>query len=99
MAEIATVARPSAEALFKAALERGSLGPVAEGIAFLAAAERDPQMRSALSNPKVSAQQKKDLLAAVVGERLVPELKNLVAIIVDNHRDVLVGSIAEQFDE
>jgi F-type H+-transporting ATPase subunit delta len=99
MAEIATVARPYAEALFKAALEGGSLGPVAEGIAFLAAAERDPQMRSALSNPKVSSQQKKDLLAAVVGERLVPELKNLVAIIVDNHRDVLVGSIAEQFDE
>jgi F-type H+-transporting ATPase subunit delta len=99
MAEIATVARPYAEALFKAALERNSLGPVAEGLAFVAAAERDPLMRSALSNPKVSAQQKKDLLAAVGGERLGMELKNLVAILVDNHREVLLGDIAEQFDE
>jgi F-type H+-transporting ATPase subunit delta len=99
MAELATVARPYAEALFKVALERNTLGPVADGIAFVAAAERDPQMRSALSNPKVSAQQKKDLLASVGGERLGAELKNLIAILVDNHREVLAGDIAEQFDE
>ena len=99
MAELATVARPYAEALFKAALERNSLGPVAEGLAFVAAAGRDAQMRSALSNPKVSAQQKKDLFAAVAGERMGPELKNLLTVLVDNHREVLVGEIAEQFDE
>jgi F-type H+-transporting ATPase subunit delta len=99
MAELATVARPYAEALFKTALERNTLGPVAEGMAFVAAAERDPQMRSALSNPKVSVQQKKDLLASVGGERLGMELKSLIAILVDNHREVLVGQIAEQFDE
>lgn len=99
MAEIATVARPYAEALFKSALERNALGPVAEGLAFVAAAAADAQMRSALTNPKVSAQQKKDLFAAVAGERMGRELSNLVAVLVDNHREVLIGSIAEQFDE
>jgi F-type H+-transporting ATPase subunit delta len=98
MAELATVARPYAEALFKAALEKNALGRVAEGLAFAAAAERDPQMRSALSNPKVSAQQKKELLGAVMGERASPELSNMLSILVDNHREVLVGSIAEQFE-
>ena len=99
MAEIATVARPYAEALFKAALERNALGATAEGLAFVAAAERDPQMRSALSNPKVSAQQKKELFAAAAGERMGAETANLLAVLIDNHREVLVGSIAEQFEE
>ena len=99
MAEIATVARPYAEALFKSALERNSLGATAEGLAFVAAAERDPQMRSALSNPKVSAQQKKELFAAVGGDRMGGEVKNLLAVLIDGHREVLIGSIAEQFDE
>jgi F-type H+-transporting ATPase subunit delta len=99
MAEIATVARPYAEALFKAALERNALGAVAEGLAVVAAAAADPQMHSALTNPKVSAQQKKDLFGAVAGERMDGELKNLVAVLVDNHREVLIGSLAEQFEE
>ena len=99
MAEIATVARPYAEALFKAALETDSLGAVAEGLAFVAAAAADPQMRSAITNPRVSAQQKKDLFAAVAGERLGAELKKLVALLVDNHREVLIGDIAGQFEE
>jgi F-type H+-transporting ATPase subunit delta len=99
MAELATVARPYAEALFKAAIEKGTLARVADGLAFVAAAERDPQMRSALSNPKVSAQQKRDLLAAVLGDRASAELANMLSILVDNHREVLVGSIQEQFEE
>ena len=99
MAEISTVARPYAEAAFRAALEKNALAPVAESLALVAAIARDEQMHSALGNPSVSAQQKKDLLAAVGGERLGMELKNLVAILVDNHREVLLGDIAEQFDE
>jgi F-type H+-transporting ATPase subunit delta len=99
MAELATVARPYAEALFKAALEKGALAKVSEGLAFVAAAERDAQLRSALSNPKVSAQQKKDLLGAITGERGTAELSNMLAILVDNHREVLVGPIQEQFEE
>ena len=99
MAEIATVARPYAEATFKAAQEKGALSAVAEGLAVLAAAMRDEQMRSALSNPRVSAQQKKDLFLGVGGARLDDTVKNLVAVLVDNHREVLLGSIEEQFDE
>jgi F-type H+-transporting ATPase subunit delta len=99
MAEIATVARPYAEALFRSALGRNNLGATAEGLALVAAAARDPQMQSALSNPKVTAQQKKDLFAAVVGERMGKELGNLVAVLVDGHREVLIGSMAEQFEE
>jgi F-type H+-transporting ATPase subunit delta len=99
MAEIATVARPYAEATFKAALETNALGPVGEGLAFVAAVAADDQMRSALSNPKVSAAQKKELFGAVGGDRMNDTVRSLVAILIDNHREVLIGSIAEQFEE
>lgn len=98
MAELATVARPYAEAAFRAALEKGSLGAVAENLAVLAAAERDPQMRSVLTNPKVTAQQKKDLFAAVAGSGLHEVVRNLLSVVVDNHREVLMGEIEQQFD-
>ena len=99
MAEIATVARPYAEAAFKTAIEENTLAAMGAGLDYVAAVARDEQMRSALSNPRVTAQQKKDLFAAIAGERLQGPLKNLVGMLVDNHREVLIGSIAEQFDE
>jgi F-type H+-transporting ATPase subunit delta len=99
MAEIATVARPYAEAIFRAALEKNALGAVAEALAMVAAIARDEQMHSVLLNPKVSAEQKKQLFAAAAGERLDELTARLVSLLVDNHREVLIGSIAEQFDQ
>ena len=99
MAEIPTVARPYAEAVFRAALEKNALGPVAESLALMAAIARDEQMHSALGNPKVSAQQKKDLFAAASGARLDALASNLVSVLVDGHRELLIGSIAEQFEQ
>ena len=99
MAELATVARPYAEAIFKSALEKNRLGPVADGLAFLASVASDERMHSVLGNPRVSAAQKKDLFAAVGGERFEGLVTGLVSLLVDNHREVLIGSIQEQFDE
>jgi F-type H+-transporting ATPase subunit delta len=99
MAELATVARPYAEATFKLALERGALAAAAEGMALVAAIAADPQMRSVLNNPRVTAQQKKQLFSEIAGTRLDETTRNLVAVLVDNRREELIGSIAEQFDE
>jgi F-type H+-transporting ATPase subunit delta len=99
MAEIATVARPYAEATFRAAREKNSLGAVAEALAYVAATAADPQMHAVLSNPKVTAGQKKEIFGAVVGARLDETTKSLVSILIDGHRDDLIASIAEQFDE
>jgi F-type H+-transporting ATPase subunit delta len=99
MAELATVARPYAEAVFRSALEQGSLAAVDDGLRMLAAIGRDEQVRSVVLNPKVSPAQRKDLFASVAGARLDPISKNLIALLVDTHREVLIGSISEQFDE
>jgi len=98
MAEISTVARPYAEAAFRAAVEKNALAPVADSLALAAAIARDEQMHSALGNPNVSAQQKKDLFAAAGSGRIDPLVGNLLSILVDGHREVLIGSISEQFE-
>ena len=98
MAELVTVARPYAEAAFKTALERKELGPTGGALALMAAIAADAQMRSVVSNPRVSAQQKKDLFLAVAGERANESVRNLVSILVDSHRSTLLPSIAEQFE-
>lgn len=99
MADIATIARPYAEAIFKAARERNRLGPVADALMLMAAIARDDTMRSVLADPKVSAEQKKQLFFAVAGDRLDELARNLLVVLVDNHRDPLIGEIATQYDE
>jgi F-type H+-transporting ATPase subunit delta len=99
MAEIATIARPYAEATFRAALEKNALAAVGDSLMLLAAVARDEQMHSILLNPKVSAAQKKEIFEAAAGAGLDDLAKRLLAVLIDNHREVLIGSIAEQFDE
>ncbi len=99
MAEIATVARPYAEAVFRSALEQNALGAVAESLALVAAIARDEQMHSILLNPKVAAAQKKEIFTAGASGRLHLLVQSLLGMLVDNNRAVLVGSIAEQFED
>lgn len=98
MAELVTVARPYAEAAFKAALDKGSLAKVADGLALLAAIAADERVRSMMSNPRVTHPQKKDLFASIAGDRLDEVTRNLVGVLVDNRREELIGAIAKEFD-
>jgi F-type H+-transporting ATPase subunit delta len=97
MAELATVARPYAEAAFQAALDKGSLAPTGDALALLAAVAADERVRSVMSDPRVTHQQKKDLLASIAGSRLDEVSRNLVGVLVDNRREELIGAIAEEF--
>ncbi len=99
MAEIATIARPYAEALFRSGVEKNALAAVGDSVALLASAAHDEQMHSILLNPKVNAAQKKEIFDAAASGRLDELTKRLLSVLVDNHREVLIGSIAEQFEE
>ena len=56
-------------------------------------------MHSILLNPKVGAQQKKEIFEAAAGERFDEITRRTLSILVDSHREVLIGPIAEQFEE
>jgi F-type H+-transporting ATPase subunit delta len=98
MAEIATIARPYAEALFKAA------GPQAAALAgevsALAVAAGDASLRSFADNPKVNAGQVAQVVAGALqakGVSLGPVTSNLLHTVLDNGRLAALPEIAAQF--
>ena len=100
MAELATIARPYAEALFSVA-EGGDLAGWSALVQELGQVARLPELMSVASSPKVSRAQIVDLLLAAVKSPLkdAPQAKNFVRMLVDNHRLSLLPEIAVQFDE
>eukprot|EP01035_Chromulina_nebulosa_P049907 gene49907-67773_t len=64
MAELATLARPYAEALFEVA-KQGDVISVSKQIGALAAIADNEQLRQFAASPKVSAEQVIELIASV----------------------------------
>jgi F-type H+-transporting ATPase subunit delta len=93
MAELATVARPYAEALFKA----GGGAAEAEQVNALAAVAADAQLRQFADNPKVTAQQVFDVITAVVKTPLTSKVASFLRTLLDNGRIAALPEIAAQF--
>jgi F-type H+-transporting ATPase subunit delta len=100
MAELATIARPYAEALFKAG---GIAEPaaLADELQALADVAGQPQLRQFADNPKVSADQVYDLVASVArpagSTPLSKPAGNLLRTVIDNGRLVALPEIASQY--
>ena len=98
MAELATLARPYAEAVFKRAKETGSASVWAEALQFLAQVAAEPKLVQLLGNPKVAIDSKINLILDICQDQLQDEAKNLVKILVLNGKLQLLPTIAEQFE-
>lgn len=97
MAELSTIARPYAEAVFAAAEAQGRLDAWLAPLDELAALMRHPQVTQVASDPKLGAATVVDLLAWLVRSPLPPEGRNLLATLVDNDRLPVLPEIAAQF--
>lgn len=99
MAELATLARPYAEALFQVVQPQGApaLQAAATQLKALAAVANDPQLRQLAGDPNVQAQQVFDVLSAAVQDLLLEPVKNCLFVIIDNTRLVALSEIAAQF--
>lgn len=96
MAELATVARPYAEALFRVA-SQGDLNAWGNLVAEMAQVAAHPDIRSVADNPKVTHQQMRDLFLSVLKSPAGPEAKNFVGMLTENGRLTLLPEIADQF--
>lgn len=85
MAELATVARPYAEALFLATDPTEAAGLAAD-LQRLAQVAADAQLRAYADNPKVSAEQVVELVLGVLPDGLPSLLQNLLQTVVENGR-------------
>ena len=98
MAELTTVARPYAQAAFRSATEANNLAGWADMLQLAAAVVGNAQMAALLGNPKVSAKEKVDLFHSVTAGKSNAEMKNLVNMLIEEHRAVLLVPISAQFD-
>lgn len=96
MAELATIARPYAEALFKAVGGDDALS-LAGQLEALGQVAAEPQLRQFADNPKASAAQVFDLMASVAGTALSPKIANLLRTVIDNGRLSALPEVAAQF--
>jgi F-type H+-transporting ATPase subunit delta len=100
MAELATLARPYAEALFQVA-EKGDLNQASEQINALAAVAANPQLRQFADAPKSGAAQVFEVMTSVANLQLAVPLtdasKNLLRTVIDNGRLGVLPEIAAQF--
>ena len=95
MAELATIARPYAEALFKAAV--GDLDGTATWLDELAAIAGNPQLLQFADSPKTGATQVFDLIAGVAKTALPERAKNFLRLVIDNGRLAALPEVAQQF--
>ncbi len=94
MAELATIARPYAEALFKASV--ADLGAAAAWVDSLGVIAENAQLQQFVSNPKVSEQEVLDLIASVAGALPAPA-QNFLRTVIENGRMGALPEIAAQF--
>ena len=102
MAELATVARPYAEALFKACTAGAGtdLQSAVVWVDTLAAIAANPEMRQLADNPKVTAEQVFDVMAGVAQQRgnaLSEHARNFLRTVIDNGRVDALPEVAAQF--
>ena len=95
MAELATIARPYAEALFKAST--ADLSGTAAWLDELAAIASNAQLQQYAGNPNVTARQTFDVVAGVFKTKLPSAAENFLHAVLDNGRLSVLPEIAEQF--
>ena len=98
MAELATIARPYAEALFKACADKGAdLSSTVAWVEELAAIAANPQLRQLADSPNVSKTQVFDVIAGVAKSALPETAHNFLRVVLENGRLDVLPEVAAQF--
>ena len=95
MAELATIARPYAEALFKAAQGKGAEALV--WLEELAAVAANEQLLQFADNPKVTNDQVFTVISGVVKQKLPDMASNFLRTVIENGRVAALPEVAKQF--
>jgi F-type H+-transporting ATPase subunit delta len=99
MAELATIARPYAEAVFDLAKQESKLAQWSDALQFAATILRDDRMKAMLTNPRLSHEAKLDLLLSTAGSGMSEAGKNLLRLLLRNGRAEVLPEISELYEE
>ena len=96
MAELATIARPYAQALFDASA--GKLDETAQWVGQLAAVAGNAELLQVADSPRVHGSQLFELIAGLLPAALPEAGKNFLRLVLDNGRLAALPEIASQFE-
>jgi F-type H+-transporting ATPase subunit delta len=99
MAELATLARPYANAVFDLAKGDKTLDQWSRMLSFLVAASGEPKVRQMLESPDLAAEVKARRLSELCGDELNDRARNLVGVLAQNKRLAALDEIRVQFEE
>ena len=98
MAEIATIARPYANAVFDIARRQGDLDGWSRQLAMAAAVVAEPAINEVIESPAATSLAKANTLVRVFGDALTPEGKQFLHVLARNKRLHLLQEISAQYD-
>jgi len=98
MAELTTIARPYAEAAFALARDGNALPVWSEMLRLTRAVVADPRVAASLDNPALDAGAKESLLLSICGDKLTPEGRRYVRVLIEADRITLLPEIQALFD-
>jgi F-type H+-transporting ATPase subunit delta len=98
MAENTTIARPYAQAIFALAQEQGDLKGWSEMLQFAAAVASDEEMVAVIDSPRFDNTQIADMFIEVCGDKLNDAGKNMIRVLADNDRLIVLPEVAELFE-
>jgi F-type H+-transporting ATPase subunit delta len=99
MAEIATIARPYANAVFELAKRKRALDGWSRELTVLAAVAAEPSIKEVIDSPAATSVQKANSIAGVCGDALSREGKQLLQVLAGNRRLHLLAEIGTQYEE
>jgi len=96
MAELSTIARPYAQALFQSARAEGSLPAWVETADELAALATHPHVAEVVADPKLGTEQVFELLSGLMKSKLAANGANFLRTLIENGRLAAMPEIARQ---
>lgn len=96
MAELATIARPYAEALFRVA-KSGDLAAWSGLVAEMAQVAQHPEVQALATNPNLSPSQVQSIVLALLKSPVGDEARNFIGMLAENGRLSLLPEIGVQF--
>ncbi|MDX1799692.1 MAG: F0F1 ATP synthase subunit delta [Marinobacter sp.] len=98
MAELITLARPYANAVFAAAQQSKQLDEWSDMLAFAAAVASDPQTKALVTHPTLPDDKKAAAFADFCEGKLSEQGQNFVALLAENRRLLLLPEITVLFE-
>src|SRR6476661_3736111 len=99
MAEVRTIARPYAEAIFKLAKAKGELAAWSDMLQLAAAVASDDRIRALIGDPKFSARRLGELFLGICGDNLNDEGRNFILLLAENGRVAILPEVSELFEQ